>query len=290
MKPSRKLASILVAAFVCSFTARIGEASGVVSVSIGADWAATGIVGWEDGVSEATVVLEGLPDSAAVTRDHFLVGRFSGQSWLPRAILGLTRTADGDRDTFRLLFEPVVAESAFLVVAAGPTTGLPEPHLFAFGHLEGDTDGDGLVTPGDALLVSNHLNSGADYDPQLDLDRSGEITPSDLAIAVQVTNDPDAPREITPTDPPPSRPGGPPLVRLTIHPGDDGVILALSNLSFAFEYRIEAGTALGSWSPRPPVVASTAFGEAVVERREPVARGGRGFFRVRRLVPTGKTR
>lgn len=105
----------------------LASASGreVVSVSIHADWAPDAIVPWQEPVTEATVIMEGVPDGSAMDSRRFLVGRFSPEGiWSPLGVTSVTHTAAFGREIYELTFDSVVRETVLLVVVAGSTSGL----------------------------------------------------------------------------------------------------------------------------------------------------------------------
>ncbi len=61
-------------------------------------------------------------------------------------------------------------------------------HLY-FGNLAGDSSFDGFVTPTDALLIINHLNSGNnDYVYEFDINGDGSISPIDTLFVINKLN------------------------------------------------------------------------------------------------------
>ena len=111
------------------------------------------------------------------------------------ALSVLAGAGTGGADRLALSWIPGSVENTWLEItlAANATTGLATPDVFYFGHLLGDANYDGHVTPVDVLLINNALTSSGSSFPAgpgnpLDINRDGFVAPIDELIVINTLN------------------------------------------------------------------------------------------------------
>lgn len=138
-------------------------------------------------------------------------------SWTPLGIAPAVSTTsgagNGGSDRVYLSWPSASVENTWLEItlAASASTGLGSPDVFYYGHMAGDTNGDGAVTPADALLIINELNDPANLpavvgaENPFDVNRDGRITATDLLLVQNILRD-GAPEPLVTLSPPVPQP------------------------------------------------------------------------------------
>ncbi len=170
------------------------------------------IVNSQGGITDLYIDLAGVPSLSSIGLGDldFRIGNSTDiASWAllstAPAVSVTSGAGTGGADRLYLSWSPGAVENTWLEItlAANASTGLVAPDVFYFGHLLGDTSSDGQLSPIDALLVINELNSSGPSssadgpgDP-LDLNRDGFITPADYAVVVNALSSGDGSSLVT---------------------------------------------------------------------------------------------
>ena len=137
------------------------------------------------GITSILIDLDGMPASGNITQDdfNFRIGNsvdISAWSTLGQApVLNIVSGGGtGGSDRLHLSWPSGAIENTWLEVRVEATadTDLTVPDVFYFGHLVGDTNRDGRLTPIDSLLIFNALN------------RDGMLSPADALVVINAIN------------------------------------------------------------------------------------------------------
>jgi len=168
------------------------------------------------GISGIYIDILGLPAGGGIGSGdlNFRVGNSTDiSSWAPLGIAPAISTTSGagagGSDRVYLSWASGGAENTWLEITLldNASTGLGSPDVFYYGHMLGDTNSDGEVTPIDALLVINELNDpnnlpvAVGAENPLDVNRDGRISPADLLIVEGILQD-GAPEPLVTLSPP----------------------------------------------------------------------------------------
>ena len=153
------------------------------------------------GITSIYIDVLGLPAGSGIGLSDlsFRVGNSTDiSSWAPLGNAPAIRTTsgagNGGSDRVNLSWLTGGVENTWLEITlmANASTGLGSPDTFYFGHMFGDTSGDGEVTPLDALIIINELNDpitlpvAVGPENPLDVNRDGSITDVDLLLVERV--------------------------------------------------------------------------------------------------------
>ena len=153
------------------------------------------------GITSIYIDVLGLPAGSGIGLSDlsFRVGNSTDiSSWAPLGNAPAIRTTsgagNGGSDRVNLSWLTGGVENTWLEITlmANASTGLGSPDTFYFGHMFGDTSGDGEVTPLDALIIINELDDQGTLpvavgpENPLDVNRDGGITATDLLLVERV--------------------------------------------------------------------------------------------------------
>ena len=144
------------------------------------------------GINGLIVDVAGLPATAGLSADDFVLEIGGGASWTPLAAapeIAVRRGAGASgTDRVTLVLPDGVARNTWLRVTVNATadTGLAAADVFHFGNLAGEADGAGTLTVNAtdlALTRANVGTTGAAVANRYDFNRDGVVNAADLLIA-----------------------------------------------------------------------------------------------------------
>jgi hypothetical protein len=145
----------------------------------------------------------------------------------------------------------------------------PETCSAEFTILTGDVTGDDWVSSLDFLAITNHINAGLPYDPAMDVNWDGVVSPLDILMINSILNTSGAQELVAPGEFVP-RPLTPPAaLRISdIIVGPTSTLLVFDGLPAGSRLLVQAATGLSfmRWQPILDVFVEAGVNQATIRR------------------------